>query len=182
MNTPNPSNISHHSASEQTLWNGSPSWFLHLGKIIIWAVIGIILPALIIYLWTSGQQKVTLDIFFWVVLVASIFIPITIIFIKILDTRFTDYTLTTERLIIKTGVLTRTTDEIELYRIKDIRLIEPFLQRLVGLSVIEITSSDRTNPTISLAGIKNGDLLRNTMRNQVERIRTNKNVREVDFE
>ena len=79
-------------------------------------------------------------------------------------------------------MLTRTTDEIELYRVKDIRLVEPFLQRLVGLSVIEITSSDRSNPNLSLSGIRKGDELRNNLRNQVERLRTNKNVREVDFE
>ena len=112
----------------------------------------------------------------------SIIIPFSIVFLKIFDTRFINYTLTTERLIIKKGILTRTTDEIELYRIKDIRLIEPILQRLVGLSIVEITSSDRSNPNLSLAGIKKGDELRNTMRNEVERLRTTKKVREIDYE
>ncbi|AFM03739.1 putative membrane protein [Bernardetia litoralis DSM 6794] len=182
MNTPNPLNNSTNSYTEPTLWNGSPSWLLHLGKIIIWSILGIILPILIIYLWTKGIENPKLDTFFWLTLIASIFIPFGIVAFKIFDTRFINYTLTSERLIIKKGILTRTTDEIELYRVKDIRLIEPFLQRLVGLSVIEIASSDRSNPNLSLAGIRNGDELRNTMRNQVERLRTNKNVREVDFE
>lgn len=178
MNTPE--NINH--SNEQTLWTGSPSWLLHIGKVIIWGVLGIILPILIISLWTSGQQKLKLDALFWIFLLGSIIIPFGIIFIKIFDTRFINYTLTTERLIIKKGVLTRTTDEIELYRIKDIRLIEPILQRLVGLSIVEITSSDRSNPNLSLAGIKKGDELRNMMRNEVERLRTTKKVREIDYE
>ncbi len=182
MNTTNPSDNLHNSSSEQTLWSGSPSWLLHLGKVIIWSVLGIILPILIISLWTKGIENPKLDTFFWVVLIASIVIPFTIVFISIFDTRFINYTLTSERLIIKKGMFTRTTDEIELYRIKDIRLVEPFLQRLVGLSVIQITSSDRSNPNLSLAGIKDGGNLRNTMRNQVERLRSNKNVREIDFE
>lgn len=182
MNTPNLSDNLQNSANEQTLWNGSPSWLLHLGKVIIWGILGIVLPALIIYLWTNGQQNPKLDMFFWIFVLGSFIIPFAIIFIKIFDTRFTNYSLTSERLIIKKGILTRTTDEIELYRVKDIRLVEPFLQRLVGLSVIEITSSDRSNPNLSLSGIKNGDELRNNLRNQVERLRTNKNVREVDFE
>ena len=182
MNTSNPLDNLQNSTTEQTIWNGSPSWLLHLGKVIFWGIAGIVLPILIISLWTKGVENPKLDMFFWVVLIASIVIPFTIIFFKILDTRFLNYTLTTERLIIKKGVLTRTTDEIELYRVKDIRLVEPFLQRLVGLSVIEITSSDRSNPNLSLEGIRNGDTLRNNMRNQVERLRTNKNVREVDFE
>ena len=172
----------HHSTNEQTLWSGSPSWLLHLGSIIFWSILGIFLPILIISLWTKGIQNPKLDTFFWIILMASIIIPFSIVFIRIFDTRFINYTLTNERLLIKKGILTRTTDEIELYRVKDIRLIEPLLQRLVGLSVIQITSSDRSNPNLSLAGIKNGDTLRNTMRNQVERLRTNKNVREVDFE
>ena len=172
----------HDSTSEQTLWSGSPSWLLHLGKVIFWGILGIVLPIIIVTLWTKGIENPKLDTFFWVVLIASIVIPFTIIFVKILDTRFINYSLTTERLIIKRGILTRTTDEVELYRVKDIRLVEPFLQRLVGLAVIEITSSDRSNPNISMSGIRGGDVLRNTMRNQVERLRTNKNVREVDFE
>jgi uncharacterized membrane protein YdbT with pleckstrin-like domain len=182
MNTPNPSDNLNNSTTEQTLWSGSPSWLLHLGKVIIWGILGIILPILIITLWTKGIENPKLDMFFWIFVLGSFIIPFAIIFIKIFDTRFINYTLTSERLIIKKGILTRTTDEIELYRVKDIRLVEPILQRLVGLSVIEITSSDRSNPNLSLSGIKNGDELRNTMRNQVERLRTNKNVREVDFE
>jgi uncharacterized membrane protein YdbT with pleckstrin-like domain len=182
MNTPNPSDNLNNSTTEQTLWNGSPSWLLHLGNVIFWAIAGIILPTVIIYLWTKGIENPKLDTFFWVVLLASIIIPFSIVFLRIFDTRFINYTLTTERLIIKKGILTRTTDEIELYRIKDIRLIEPILQRLVGLSIVEITSSDRSNPNVSLAGIKKGDELRNTMRNEVERLRTTKKVREIDYE
>ncbi|WP_338794105.1 PH domain-containing protein [Bernardetia sp. MNP-M8] len=182
MNTPNPSDNLNNSTIEQTLWSGSPSWLLHLGNVIFWAILGIVLPTIIIYLWTKGIENPKLDTFFWVVLLASIIIPFSIVFLRIFDTRFINYTLTSERLIIKKGMLTRTTDEIELYRVKDIRLVEPFLQRLVGLSVIEITSSDRSNPNLSLSGIRKGDELRNNLRNQVERLRTNKNVREVDFE
>lgn len=153
----NQSDNLHNSTNEKTLWSGSPSWLLYLGTVIFWIVASIILPTIIISLWTGGNQKNNLDTFFWVILSASIIIPFGIVFFKILDTRFINYTLTSERLIIKKGVLTRTTDEIELYRIKDIQLVEPFLQRLVGLSVIEITSSDRSNPNISLEGIRNGD-------------------------
>ena len=182
MSTANPADNTNHHLSEQTIWNGSPSWLLNIKKIIFWGVLNIALPILIVYLWTAGVTNPKLDTMFWVLLTATIIIPASVIAFTIFDARFVKYTLTNERLIIQKGILTRTTDEIELYRVKDIRLVEPFLQRLVGLSVIEITSSDRTNPNLSLAGIKNGDVLRNNLRNQVERLRTNKNVREVDFE
>ncbi|WP_291724953.1 PH domain-containing protein [Bernardetia sp.] len=182
MNTPNPANNSNTQHSEQTIWSGSPSWLLHIKKIIFWVILDITLPTLIIYLWTAGVQNPKLDTTFWVLLIAAMVVPASIIAFTIFDARFLKYTLTTERLIIQKGILTRTTDEIELYRVKDIRLVEPFLQRLVGLSIIEITSSDRTNPNLSIKGIKNGNELRNQLRHQVERLRTNKNVREVDFE
>lgn len=182
MSTTNPTDNSNSQHSEQTIWNGSPSWLLHIKKIIFFAILNISLPILIIYLWTNGRENPTLDTLFWILLIAAIIIPAGVIVFTIFDARFVKYTLTNERLIIKKGLLTRTTDEIELYRVKDIRLVEPFLQRIVGLSVIEVTSSDRTNPNLSLAGIKNGDVFRNNLRNQVEKIRTNKNVREVDFE
>ena len=64
MNTPNPSDNLNNSTTEQTLWSGSPSWLLHLGKVIIWGILGIVLPTVIIYLWTKGIENPKLDIVF----------------------------------------------------------------------------------------------------------------------
>lgn len=60
--------------------------------------------------------------------------------------RHTTYELTTERLRVTHGIFSLEVDDIELYRIKDIHVRQPLLQRLCGLGSIVIWSSDVTLP------------------------------------
>ena len=46
--------------------------------------------------------------------------------------------LTSERLLTSRGFLSRTTDSLELYRVKDMRIVQPFRLRLFGLENIEL--------------------------------------------
>jgi len=91
------------------------------------------------------------------------------------------YTVTSERIRIREGILTKYQHEMELYRIKDTTLIEPFILRLFGLGTIVIHSSDRSTPTIKIEGIPIAEKLREALRQHVEKARTEKRVREVDF-
>lgn len=60
--------------------------------------------------------------------------------------RHTTYELTTERLRVTHGILSLEVDDIELYRIKDIHVRQPLLQRIYSLGSIVIWSSDVTLP------------------------------------
>jgi uncharacterized membrane protein YdbT with pleckstrin-like domain len=102
--------------------------------------------------------------------------------VRFLKTKFTKYEITEERIIETTGVFSRSTDETELYRVKDIRLEEPFFLRMFGLSTILLVTSDKTSPFITLSGVKNGNNLRKILRDAVEVRRELKGVRERDFE
>lgn len=55
---------------------------------------------------------------------------------------YTRYSLTDQRLIKESGLLSKRLDEIELYRIKDTRVDQPFFQRLVGMGTVEVRSAD----------------------------------------
>ena len=102
--------------------------------------------------------------------------------VRFLKTKFTKYEISEERIIETTGVFSRSTDETELYRVKDIRLEEPFFLRMFGLSTILLVTSDKTSPIIALSGVKEGNNLRKTLRDAVEVRRELKGVRERDFE
>ena len=102
--------------------------------------------------------------------------------VRFLKTKYTKYEITEERITEITGVFSRNTDETELYRVKDIRLEEPFFLRMFGLSTILLVTSDKTSPIIKLSGVKNGTSLRKTLRDAVEVRRDIKGVRERDFE
>lgn len=96
--------------------------------------------------------------------------------------RCTQLTLTNQRLKLRSGVFSRKTNELELYRIKDTSLDEPFILRLVSLGNIEIVSSDRTHPRFLIPAVKHAETLREHIRHTVEQLRSTKGVREMDME
>ena len=54
------------------------------------------------------------------------------------------YQVTEERLIIRRGLIAKSVDEIELYRIKDVRINFSIINQLAGIGTISISSSDET--------------------------------------
>jgi uncharacterized membrane protein YdbT with pleckstrin-like domain len=64
------------------------------------------------------------------------------------------FRLTTRRFSHERGILTRTTDVIEVIDMDDTTLVQSFLMRLVDVGDIKIESSDRSHPEIWLRGIE----------------------------
>ena len=108
-------------------------------------------------------------------------VALIILIIKALNLYCTTWTIQQDNLIEKTGILNVNTEEVLLYRVKDIRLYEPLLYRLVGLSKLTIITSDYTNPSITLYGIKNGEKLMNIIRQLVANSRKVEGVKEIDI-
>ena len=130
----------------------------------------------------SPSQITNFGYYILCLLLAFVGIGFIMFLVRFLKTKFTKYEITEERITETTGVFSRNTDETELYRVKDIRLEEPFFLRMFGLSTILLVTSDKTSPIITLSGVKNGNNLRKTLRDAVEVRRELKGVRERDFE
>ncbi len=79
-------------------------------------------------------------------------------------------------------MLNRKTDELELYRVRDYQLVEPFFLRLFSLGNVVLRTSDRSNPVVTIKAVENGEELREKLRQYVEECRTHKGVREFDVE
>ena len=137
--------------NEEQIWKGSPSQ------------------------WSNFTTYLMCAIFFW------LGFPVFIAIWKYLTVRAWTIEISSQRVIEEKGVLSKTTDELELYRVKDIRLNQPFWLRLVGLSTIVLVTSDKTNPILRIPAIKEGKKLREMIRNAVDLRRDQKGVREVDF-
>ena len=108
-------------------------------------------------------------------------LALIILIIKALDLYCTTWTIHQDNLIEKTGILNVNTEEVLLYRVKDIRLYEPLLYRLVGLSKLTIITSDYTNPSIVLYGIRNVEELMTIIRQLVANSRKIEGVKELDI-
>ncbi|WP_299604012.1 PH domain-containing protein [uncultured Aquimarina sp.] len=100
---------------------------------------------------------------------------------KFLDTKYNKVTITDQRIIEKRGILSISTNQLELYRVKDIRLEQPLILRIFGLSNIILTTSDSTDPLYILKGIEEGNTLTEKIRIAVDRRRDVKGVKELDF-
>ncbi|MCA9601214.1 MAG: PH domain-containing protein [Polyangiales bacterium] len=61
--------------------------------------------------------------------------------------------ITSQRIRVHRGILSRVTQNLELLRVDDIALEEPFGMRLVGTGVVRITSTDRDQHDIVLTGV-----------------------------
>ena len=99
---------------------------------------------------------------------------------KYLATRTTSYQLTADRLICQQGIFYRTQDEVELYRIKDYTITAPLYYRWLGIADLVLVTSDKTHPTLALSGIVDAHPVKEIIRNQVEELRVQKGVREID--
>jgi uncharacterized membrane protein YdbT with pleckstrin-like domain len=97
--------------------------------------------------------------------------------------RFTVYTLTSQRLIIEEGVIFKSVDEVELHRVKDVRLSFSLLNQIAGIGRIEIRSSDPSTPgdqVLHLPHLRDAKRLREVLRKLVEAARRERGVREID--
>ena len=108
--------------------------------------------------------------------------PIFIALARYLQTKCKVYELTTERLKITEGVFSKVTETLELYRVKDIETRQPFLYRLVGVENFHINTSDLTTPFVFVEAIPKSVGFADKLRNNVEIIRQQKRVREIDIE
>ena len=103
-----------------------------------------------------------------------------IFLVTYLKIAYTKYKLTNQRLIITTGVFSRNMESIELYRIKDLKYEASFIQRIVGIGIIKLVSSDPMTPNIILGGFKNSISKLEELRIIVENCRISRGVREID--
>lgn len=116
------------------------------------------------------------------ILAAGAVIPAIFALVKLLKVRTTRIDVSTERITTTVGIFSRHKWDIELYRVKDTTLHQPFLLRLVGRANILIISSDRSSPTVALRALPNAEWLRQQIRMNVERLRLKRGVREMDIE
>ena len=78
------------------------------------------------------------------ILSCAIGVGLVIIAVRWLQNMAAAYDITDQRLIVKRGLIMKSIDEIELYRIKDVRVDFSVINQIADIGTITITSSDRT--------------------------------------
>lgn len=95
----------------------------------------------------------------------------------------TTYRITTQRVVIDSGLFSKKLDQLDLYRVNDFVVDRPFGQRLLGTGNIRLTTFDKTTPSVELVALKTDVVaLYEVLRKAVETAKTLKGVRVVDYE
>jgi len=162
--------------AEDTIWKGSPAQIVNL-KWNLLAVLLIILGAAGFYYLPEAGFTTTKALGF----LAYLLVPALVWFIPWLQVNAEQYELTPERLKMRKGVLNRESDELELYRVRDTTVYEPFFLRIFGAGHVVVQSSDRTHPELKIRAIRQPEKLRQDIRGAVEKMRESKHVRDVDM-
>ena len=93
------------------------------------------------------------------------------------------YEITPERLVVRRGIIFKSIDEIELYRIKDVRIDFSIINQLAGIGRISIASSDETtrDGDLVIRDIERAQERREHLRRLVDTARQQRRVREIDM-
>jgi uncharacterized membrane protein YdbT with pleckstrin-like domain len=165
--------------TEETVWRGSVSQWKNFGFFLLQGLVALaILTAFVLVERRASPEVRNMGPYILILLAVPIFIAAA----RYLQTKCTIYELTTERLKTTEGVFSKVTDTLEFYRIKDIETHQPFLYRLCGIENVQLNTSDTTSPFVLIEAVPHEIGLADKIRNQVETIRQQKGVREVDVE
>ncbi|MEH3157942.1 MAG: PH domain-containing protein [Sphingomonas taxi] len=118
------------------------------------------------------------------ILSCAIGVGLVIIAVRWLQNMASAYEVTDQRLIVRRGLILKSIDEIELYRIKDVRVDFSLINQIVDIGTITITSSDRTtgNASFVLRDVPAARERREGLRKLVDRARQRRGVRELDVD
>lgn len=122
---------------------------------------------------------------FWLSVACWLFVWLIVPFFiwlwRWLELRCRIYEITTERLRVTQGVFTKRSDELELYRVRDLTFVQPFLYRVFRKGDLVLTTTDATTPTVILECVPAADDLRNRLRSAIEKCRDRKRARVAEF-
>ena len=110
-------------------------------------------------------------------------LSVLIVLVKWIQNMAAKYEITPERLIVRRGIVFKSIDEIELYRIKDVRMDFSLLNQWAGIGTICLTSSDETTRAgdLVMRHIEKAQPRREELRRLIDAARQRRGVREIDM-
>jgi uncharacterized membrane protein YdbT with pleckstrin-like domain len=162
-----------HEPEETLVWRGTPSQWTNFGAYFFCLLLAAGVAAGYYFL---PPDKQTPFIFL------GLLVPALWALGRWIGTRCHRYEVTTERVKITTGLLSRRTSEIELYRVRDYSIVEPFWLRLVGCGDVVLVTADRTTPHFALHAVPRAAWLKDQIRAHTERMRQRRGVRDLEID
>lgn len=94
---------------------------------------------------------------------------------------FTRYRLSEDRLFCETGFLNIKSDEVLLYRVRDLQLTLRLTQRIFGVGTVCVISSDKSMPHLDLKNVKNPRAVKELIHKNVEAAKDKRRMRATEL-
>lgn len=94
---------------------------------------------------------------------------------------FTQYRLSEDRLFCETGFLNVKSDEVLLYRVRDLRLTMSLGQRIFGVGTVCVVSSDKSIPHLDLKNVKDPRMVKELIHRNVEAAKDQRRMRATEL-
>lgn len=171
---------------EETLWEGRPSIALLYGKLVRLFIRLIILVVIGYFALTSGlsalaslssaarsfvEQNNTILVLGILVVLALLLLPAVMGLLQAwARIKNTHYRVTNQRIVIQSGVLSRSLQEIDLRSVDDIEFQQTVTERLFGIGQVFVVSTDKVAPKLSLHGIPDPLKIRELIRSNAYQV------------
>ncbi len=155
---PPPAQAFAQAAKEETLWRGTPSPILLVGKIATLIFILIAIPLLSGFFASSLtydlEKARNLRTAGWVIAGILGAMQLVNLLVAWLKLRSTLYVITNQRVMIEQGIVSKTVNEIDLRYVDDSQFFQGFSDRILGIGNVTLHSSDATTPTYVLRSVR----------------------------
>lgn len=153
---------------EQQIFAGHPALLYSVGQLVPFVVVLVLSIALGYYL-DSGEER--LYVFAGFVVVCGFLVSR-----MYTQSRGIYYTITTQRVMVRRGLLSQREEILELFRVDHFELLKPFGMRLLGQEELRIFSSDAELESFYLYAIPDLEKLADTLRECQLRERTRRGL------
>ena len=152
-----PSPAAAQAAREETLWRGTPSPILLIGKLATLIVILVAIP-LLAYFFASTVEDLekagNLRTAAWVITAIAAAVQLVNLLVSWAKLRSTMYVVTNQRVMIEQGIVSKTVNEIDLRYVDDSQFFQGLTDRLLGIGNVTLHSSDTNTPTYVLRSVR----------------------------
>ena len=160
------SDVHHDPDQERDIWRGRPCWRAFYGAWLLWLILS---AACLVAAYRYADADTALVNVVWLFAGGA---AAALLAREALVVYGLSYQLTSQRLFIYRGILTRVTDQMELLRIDDVRLSQGVVDRVVDTGCLEIFGSDETDDNVTLEFISTPMEVAEQVRRNVHAVRS----------
>ncbi len=157
----------------KVLYAGSPSWRAYFGE---YAVVTIATIGIPFVSWWIARKLQATQMAETLAVAIPLAIGVIAFFAIHLWRRSRVFRVTTTNIESEYGLLSKKIDVLELWRCRDVRYVQSFFDRILGIAHIEIHTADVTTPMLQIVGLPASRQLFERIRDSIEIQRQARNV------